>query len=133
MVVFVILSIPLGQGYCALTHPFLTMYLTLCDLDPDKSRGRFDFMQALVAIVLVCQNVATKLLVQWRWDWLSEEIGFAVCFGAMRMETNVDMARAFIEFALCWCFVDWAKSARLGETIDLGSFRLGPNFCIILE
>jgi hypothetical protein len=23
-------------------------------LDPDKSRGRFDFMQALVAIVLVC-------------------------------------------------------------------------------
>ncbi len=33
------------------------------DLDPDKSRGRFDFMQALVAIVLVCQNVATKLFV----------------------------------------------------------------------
>ena len=24
------------------------------DLDPGKSRGRFDFMQALVAIVLVC-------------------------------------------------------------------------------
>ncbi len=23
------------------------------DLDPDKSRGRFDFMQALVAIVLI--------------------------------------------------------------------------------
>ncbi len=33
------------------------------DLDPGKSRGRFDFMQALVAIVLVCQNVTTKLLV----------------------------------------------------------------------
>ncbi len=33
------------------------------DLDPSKSRGRFDFMQALVAILLVCQNVATKLLV----------------------------------------------------------------------
>ncbi len=33
------------------------------DLDPGKSRGRFDFMQALVVIVLVCQNVATKLLV----------------------------------------------------------------------
>ncbi len=33
------------------------------DLDPDKSRGRFDFMQALVALVLVCQNVATKLFV----------------------------------------------------------------------
>ncbi len=35
----------------------------ICDLDPGKSRGRFDFMQALVAIVLVCQNVATKLVV----------------------------------------------------------------------
>ncbi len=35
----------------------------ICDLDPGKSRGRFDFMQALVAINLVCQNVATKLLV----------------------------------------------------------------------
>ncbi len=33
------------------------------DLNPVKSRGRFDFMQALVAIVLVCQKVATKLLV----------------------------------------------------------------------
>ncbi len=33
------------------------------DLDLGKSRGRFDFMQALVAIVLVFQNVATKLLV----------------------------------------------------------------------
>ena len=33
------------------------------DLDPGKSRGRFDFMQASVAIVLVCQNVATQLLV----------------------------------------------------------------------
>ncbi len=69
MVVFVIISAPpLGKGYCALTHPFLTMYLTLVlfhvfqhlwlltwrilgffcpeifDLDPDKSRGRFDFI-----------------------------------------------------------------------------------------
>ncbi len=35
----------------------------ICDLNPGKSRGRFDFMEALVAIVLVCQNVATKLLV----------------------------------------------------------------------
>ncbi len=33
------------------------------DLDLGKSRGRIDFMQALVAKVLVCQNVATKLLV----------------------------------------------------------------------
>ncbi len=33
------------------------------DLDPDKSRGRFDFSQALVAIVLVCIHVATKLFV----------------------------------------------------------------------
>ena len=33
------------------------------DLDPCKSRGRIDFMQALVARVLVCQNVATTLLV----------------------------------------------------------------------
>ena len=33
------------------------------DLDPDKSRGCFDFMQALVAIVLVCIHVATKLFV----------------------------------------------------------------------
>jgi len=31
-------------------------------------------MQALVAIVLVCQNYATKLIVSWRSDWLSEEI-----------------------------------------------------------
>ncbi len=70
------------------------------DLDPDKSRGRFDFMQALVAIVLVCQNVATNLFVYWRWEWLSEEIGFEVGFGAKRMETNVDVAGAFIEFAV---------------------------------
>ncbi len=88
-------------------------------LDPSKQRDRFDFMQALVAIVLVCQNVATKLLVQWRWDWLSEEIGFAVCFEAKRMETHVDVAGAFIEIALCWYFVDWAKSAGLDEAIDL--------------
>ena len=33
------------------------------DLDPGKSRVCFDFMQALVALVLVCTNVATKLLV----------------------------------------------------------------------
>ncbi len=49
------------------------------------------------------------------------------------METNVDVAGAVIEIALCWSFVDWAKSAGLDETIDLISFRLGPNFCIILE
>ncbi len=63
----------------------------------------------------------------------SEEIGFAVGFGAKRMETNVDVAGAFIEIALCWSFVDWAKSAGLDETIDLSSFRLGPNFWIILK
>ena len=103
------------------------------DLDPDKSRGRFDFMQALVAIVLVCQNVATNLLILWRSDWLSEEIGFAVCFVAKRMETHVDVAGVFIEIALCWSFVDWAKSAGLDETIDLSSFRLGPNVWTILE
>ncbi len=33
------------------------------DLDPGKSRDRFDFMQALVAVVLVCQNFATTLVV----------------------------------------------------------------------
>ncbi len=33
------------------------------DLDPDKSRGRFGFMQALDAIVLICIHVATKLFV----------------------------------------------------------------------
>ncbi len=32
------------------------------DLDPGKSRGRFDFMEALVAVVLVCQNFATTLV-----------------------------------------------------------------------
>ena len=32
------------------------------DLDPDKSRGRFDFLQALVAIVHVCLDFAMKLL-----------------------------------------------------------------------
>ena len=49
------------------------------------------------------------------------------------METNVDAAGAFIEIALCWSVVDLAKSAGLDETIDLSSFRLGPNFWIILE
>jgi hypothetical protein len=49
------------------------------------------------------------------------------------METNVDVAGAFFEIALRWSFVDWAKSAGLDETIDLSSFRLGPNFWIILE
>ncbi len=49
------------------------------------------------------------------------------------METNVDVARAVIEIALCWSIEYWAKSAGLDETIDLSSFRLGPNFCIILE
>ncbi len=73
------------------------------DLDSDKPRGRFDCMQALVAIVLVCIHVTTKLFVQWRWEWLIEEIGFEVGFGAKRMKTSVDVAGAFIEFALCWC------------------------------
>ncbi len=90
-------------------------------------------MQALVAIVLVCQNVATKLLVLWRSDRLSEEIGFAVSFGAKRMETNIDVAGAFLEIALCWSVIDRAKSAGLDEIIDLSSFRLGPNFWIILK
>jgi hypothetical protein len=35
------------------------------------------------------------------------------------METHVDVAGAFIEIALCWYFVDWAKSAGLDEAIDL--------------
>ena len=87
-------------------------------------------MQALVAIVLVCQNVVTKLLVLWRSNWLSEEIGFAVCFGVKRMETHIAVAGAFVEIALCWSVVDWAKSAGLDEIIDLSSFRLGPNFWI---
>ncbi len=90
-------------------------------------------MQALVAIVLVCQNVTTNLLVLRCSDWLSEEIGFAVSFVAKRMETHIDVAGAFIEIALCWSVVDWAKSAGLNEFIDLSSFRLGPNFWIILE
>ena len=90
-------------------------------------------MQALVAIVLVCQNVATKLLILRCSDWLSEKIGFAVCFGAKRMETHIHVAGAFIEIALCWSVVDWAKSAGLDEMIDLSSFRLGPNVWIILE
>ena len=88
-------------------------------------------MQALVAIVLVCQNVATNLLVLWRSDWLSEEIGFGVGFGAKRMETNVDVAGAFIGFAPCWSIVDWAKRAELDVTIGLCSFRLGPHFCVL--
>ncbi len=33
------------------------------DRDPDKSRGRFDFMQALVAIILVRIHAVTKLFV----------------------------------------------------------------------
>ncbi len=49
------------------------------------------------------------------------------------METCVDVAGAFIEFALYWSIVDWAKGAGLDETIDLSSFRLGPFFCISLE
>ena len=47
------------------------------------------------------------------------------------METHIDVAGTFIEIALCWSVVDWAKSAGLDETIDLSRFRLGPNFCII--
>ncbi len=44
------------------------------------------------------------------------------------METNIDVAGAFLEIALCWSVVDRAKSAGLDEIIDLSSFRLGPNF-----
>ena len=49
------------------------------------------------------------------------------------METHIDVAGVFIEIALCWSVVDRAKSAGLDEIIDLSSFRLGPNFWIILE
>jgi hypothetical protein len=49
------------------------------------------------------------------------------------METHIDVAGAVIEIALCWSVVDWAERAGLGETIDLSSFRLGPNVWIILE
>ncbi len=49
------------------------------------------------------------------------------------METCVDVVGAFIEFALYWSIVDWAKGAGLDETIDLSSFRLGPFFCVGLE
>ncbi len=121
------------QHLWLLTWRILGFCPEIFDLDPDKSLGRFDFMQALVAVVLVCIHVATKLFVWWRWEWLIEEIGFEVGFGAKRMDTSVDVAAAFIKFALCWSIVDWAKSAGLDETIDLSSFRLGPNFCISLE
>ncbi len=87
MVVFVIISTTTGLGILCSNTPFphnvfdigfVSRFSALMaidledigffrpeiyDLDPGKSRGRFDFMQALVAIVLVCQNVATKLLV----------------------------------------------------------------------
>ncbi len=33
------------------------------------------------------------------------------------METNIDVAGAFIKVALCRSVVDWAKSAGLDETI----------------
>ena len=49
------------------------------------------------------------------------------------METHIDVAGAVIEIARCWSVVDWAESTGLGETIDLSSFRLGPNIWIILE
>ena len=49
------------------------------------------------------------------------------------METHIDMAGAFIEIALCWSVVDWAKSAGLDDIFDLSSFRLGPNVWIILK
>ncbi len=83
------------------------------DLDPVQSRGRL---------------VATKLFVQLRWEWLCEEVGFKIGFGSKRMETYVDMAGAFIEFALHWSIVERAECAGLDETIDLSSFRLGPFF-----
>jgi hypothetical protein len=49
------------------------------------------------------------------------------------METHIDVAGAVIEIALSWSVVDWAERAGSGETIDLSSFRLGPNVWIILE
>ena len=49
------------------------------------------------------------------------------------METHIAVAGAFVEIALCWSVVDWAKSAGLDEIIDLSSFQLGPNLLIILE
>ena len=49
------------------------------------------------------------------------------------MEMHIDVAGAFIEVALSWSVVDRAKSAGLGEIIDLSGFRLGPNFWTILE
>ncbi len=48
------------------------------DLDPDKSRGCFEFIRALVAIAFICIQVATSLFVQWRRKLLCEEIGFVV-------------------------------------------------------
>jgi hypothetical protein len=103
------------------------------DLDPDKSRDCFDFIRALVAIALICIQGATKLFVYWRWRWLGEEIGFVIGFVAKRMELYVDMAGAFIVFALHWSIVEWANCAGLDETIDLGNFRLGPFSCVSLE
>jgi hypothetical protein len=56
---------------------------------------------------------------------LCEEIGFV----AKRMETYVDMAGAFIVFALHWSIVEWANCAVLDETIDLSSLeRLIPIY-----
>ncbi len=49
---------------------------------------------------------------------------------AKRMETSVDMAGAFIVFALHWFIIDWANCAGLDEIIDLSSSRLGPFFCV---
>jgi hypothetical protein len=89
MVVFVILSAPplgLGGILCSNTSfphkvfdiGFISRFSPLMafdleeigvfcpeifDLDPDKSRGCFDFMQALVDIVLIGIHVATKLFV----------------------------------------------------------------------
>jgi hypothetical protein len=37
--------------------------LEIFDIDPDKSRGCFDFIRALVAIALICIQVATSLFV----------------------------------------------------------------------
>ncbi len=41
------------------------------DLDPDKSRGCFDFIRALVAIALICIQVATSLFV---WCIVASEV-----------------------------------------------------------
>ena len=78
IVVFVILSVPPPFPDNVFDIGFISRFSALMafdlediglfcpeifDLDPDKLRGRFGFMQALVAKVLVCIHVTTKLFV----------------------------------------------------------------------